>query len=130
MTKRRLNNLYEQFQKIPCIEKHFQIEGYRFEVVKLSDDTFHLSSRVIFTPITLDLPEDVLRCIESYLTDNALIEIKYPPDYPFKCPQFCLLEGKPKYMNDLTILNYAYTRDWSPAITFEKDILYLIQYII
>jgi len=130
MTKRRLNNLYEQFQQIVSIENHFQIKGYHFEVVRLSDTTFQLNAKIITPPLELELPEDILKCIESYLTDNAKIEIKYPNDYPFKCPKFTLAEGKEKYVNDLHVLNYAYDRDWSPAITFEKDILYLIQYII
>ena len=130
MAKRRLDNLYEQFQKISSIEKHFQIERYQFEVSRISDTTFQLTSRVVISPIELELPQDILRYIESYLTDNAKIEINYPRDYPFKCPKFTLLKGNEKYVNNLHVLNYAYDRDWSPAITFEKDILYLIQYII
>jgi hypothetical protein len=129
MAKRRLDNLYEQFQNILSIEKHFQIERYHFEVMRINDTTFHLNSRLIIS-IELELPEDILRCIESYLKDTAKIEINYPHDYPFKCPKFTLLDGNEKYINHLHVLNYAYDRDWSPAITFEKDILYLIQYII
>jgi len=130
MAKRRLDNLYEQFQKIQSIKEHFQIERYHFEVIRINDTTFQLNSTVIIFPIKLDLPEDIVRCIESYLKDTAKIEIKYPHDYPFKCPKFTLLEGNEKYVNVLHVLNYSYDRDWSPAITFEKDILYLIQYII
>ena len=129
MSKQRLNNLYGKFQEIPCINTYFQIEGYKFQIKRIDETTFHFNSRAIH-PLKLKLPDDILFCIESYLTDKAEIEIKYPSDYPFKCPKFSLLSGKEKYTTDLSVLNYAYTRDWSPAITFEKDILYLIQYII
>ena len=127
---KRLNNLYEQFQKIPSIEDHFQIQGYTFDVIRLGDTTFQFQSKVKVPTLELDLPIDMLRHIEEYLTDVAQIQIQYPPDYPFKCPKFSLISGKQKYDVGLSVLNYGYDRDWSPSITFEKDILNLIQYII
>jgi len=127
---KRLNSLYEQFQTIPSIETHFQIQGYTFEVNRLSDTIFHFHSKVKVPTLNLELPDDILRQIEEYLTDVAQIQIQYPQDYPFKCPKFSLVSGKPTYDVGLSILNYGYDRDWSPAITFEKDILNLIQYII
>ena len=127
MSKKRLERLYEEFRQIPCIHDHFQITGYIFKVDRIDDYTFHFTSRTTVT-IKLNLPEDLNKYIQSYLTDNCLIQIKYPLDYPFKCPHFELIEGPTK--QGIHILNYAYDRDWSPAITFEKDILNLIQYII
>jgi ubiquitin-protein ligase len=123
---RRLNNLYEEFQKIPSIEEHFQITGYKFTVERKDERTFHFNT-VTVPNIKLKLPPELTEHIQSYLIENTVIEMKYPSDYPFKCPHFSLVSGdKP----GILILNYGYDRDWSPAITFEKDVLNLIQYII
>ena len=127
---KRLNNLYEEFQKIPSIEKHFQISSHTFQVERKDDKTFQFNATLIMSPIEINLPEDVVTHIKSYLLDTAIIEIKYPNDYPFKCPKFSLIDGTEKYTTNLCVLNHAYDRDWTPAFTFEKDILCLIQYII
>ena len=127
-TMRRLNNLYEEFHRIVSIEDHFQIKGYKFRVERVDESTFHFNSTTVVPTVELNLPEELTNHIRSYLIENALVEIKYPRDYPFKCPHFSLLTGTEK--PGVLILNYAYDRDWSPAITFEKDILNLIQYII
>ena len=124
---KRLNNLYEQFQQIPSIENHFQIVGYNFRVSRIDETTFHFNLSTIAT-LKLDIPEELVDHIKSYLIEKACIEIKYPRDYPFKCPRFSFVSGKEN--PGVTVLNYAYDRDWSPAITFEKDILNLIQHII
>jgi hypothetical protein len=124
---KRLNNLYEQFQQIPSIENHFQIVGYNFRVSRIDETTFHFNLSTIAT-LELDIPEELVDHIKSYLIEKACIEIKYPRDYPFKCPRFTIVSGKEN--PGVTVLNYAYDRDWSPAITFEKDILNLIQHII
>ena len=124
---KRLNNLYEQFQQIPSIENHFQITGYTFNVSRIDESTFHFNSTTTLL-IELELPEELVNHIKSYLIEKECIEIKYPRDYPFKCPRFSIVSGTEN--PGLSILNYAYDRDWSPAITFEKDILNLIQHII
>lgn len=124
---KRLNNLFEQFQQISSIEDHFQIEGYTFQVERINDTTFHFNSTTLVN-FELELPEELTCHIKSYLIEKTSVEIKYPPDYPFRCPHFSLVAGIEK--PGVVILNYAYDRDWSPAITFEKDILNLIQYII
>lgn len=124
---KRLNNLYEQFQQIPSIETHFQIVGYNFRVSRIDETTFHFNLSTI-TTLKLDLPVELVDHITSYLIEKSCIEIKYPRDYPFKCPRFTIVSGKEN--PGVTVLNYAYDRDWSPAITFEKDILNLIQHII
>ena len=90
MSTKRLNNLYEEFQKIPSIEKHFQISSHTFQVERKDEKTFQFNASVIIAPIEINLPEDVLTHIKSYLLDMATIEIKYPNDYPFKCPKFSI----------------------------------------
>jgi hypothetical protein len=123
---KRLNNLYEQFQSITSIEEYFQIAEYKFRVERIDESTFQFNATLI-PVINLELPSDVIGHIKSYLINELLIEIKYPKDYPFKCPHFAIVSGENKGIH---ILNYAYDRDWSPATTFEKDILNLIQHII
>jgi len=125
---RRLNNLYEEFQRIPSIETHFQIKGYTFKVERKEEHLFEFTLTTVQPSIEIDLPQELIHHIQSYLIDHSVIQIKYPNDYPFKCPHFSLVSGG--YKKGLDILNYGYDRDWSPAITFEKDILNLIQYII
>ena len=125
---KRLNNLYEQFQTIPCIQSHYQIEGHEFQLTRIDDYTFHFNSTAQAPELKLNLPEEMIHHIQSYLIVQDKVEIKYPRDYPFKCPKFSLLSGK--HESELCVLNYSYDRDWTPAFTFEKDILCLIQYII
>ena len=127
---KRLNSLYEEFQLIPSIASHFQIEGHAFQVTRLDDNTFRFNSKVKTPELKLDLPAEMIHYIQSFLCTDALIEIKYPQNYPFKCPKFSLVSGIEKHKDGLCVLNYSYDRDWTPAFTFEKDILYLIQYII
>jgi hypothetical protein len=127
---KRLNNLYEEFQKIPSIEEHFQVTGHTFSLERKDETTFQFNMTVNTPVLELNIPDVLIEHIKSYLLDGALIEIKYPKDYPFKCPKFSLIRGIEKYNKALCMLNYEYDMDWSPAITFEKDILYLIQYII
>ena len=125
---KRLNILYEEFRQISSIENHFQIARYTFDVARIDPSTFHFRSTKIAPSIKLELPEELVEHIKSYLIEKACIEIKYPRDYPFKCPRFSIVSGIE--FPGVSILNYAYDRDWSPAITFEKDILNLIQHII
>lgn len=127
---KRLNNLYEGFQKITSIEEHFQVPGHTFSLERKDETTFKFIMSINIPALELNIPDVLIQHIQSYLLDGASIEIKYPKDYPFKCPKFSLISGIEKYNKALCILNYEYDRDWSPAITFEKDILYLIQYII
>jgi hypothetical protein len=124
----RLNNLYEQFQKIPSIEDYFQIKGYTFNVSRIDETTFHFNSSTIAPNLELKIPKELIDYIQSYLIEKLSIEIKYPRNYPFKCPRFSLISGSDN--SGLRVLNYAYDRDWSPAIIFEKDILNLIQHIV
>jgi ubiquitin-protein ligase len=129
MSNKRLNNLYHNFKQIPCIQKHFQIDGYHFEIERIDNYTFYFISTKKYN-LKLEMPDEIIDYIQSYLIEKAVIKINYPNDYPFKYPKFSLVSGIQKYEIGLCGLNFAYYRDWSPAIIFEKDILYLIQYII
>ena len=71
--------------------------------------------------------------IAGYLYEYTTIDyqIRIPNDYPFKPPEWIMLTitAPQLYKDALSVLNYRYYQDWSPAITMEKDVLNMIDCI-
>ena len=87
-----------------------------------------------------DLPIVLNNYILSYICDTYLnidIKIKYPVDYPFKPPQYSLVDIRTNASNRLYIKEFIERKilkyntcnrgdncyNWSPAISIKKDIL-------
>ena len=143
----RLNNLYTEFvntTKNVKIAEYFQIEDSEFSIERMDAKTFHFTSLykskinvnlILILNLYLELPKELVSHIKSFLIkkENVKFEIVYPSDYPFKPPIWKLLETKDdpsKYNKIIHIQNHSYEKEWSPAITFEKDILYIIQHLV
>lgn len=86
--------------------------------------------------VKLDLPFEVNCIVLSYLYENSFGEycIITPDDYPFKPPVWLLMNSSDS--NDSKIYkkaeifhNARYRHSWEPSISFEKDILYMIECI-
>jgi hypothetical protein len=82
--------------------------------------------------IKLELPIELNSLVLSYLHNETFGEyqIIIPNDYPFKPPIWILLDSNDlKYKRAEIYQNVQYKHSWEPSISFEKDILYMIQSI-
>ena len=90
--------------------------------------------------VKLDLPFEVNCIVLSYLNETTFGEylIIVPDDYPFKPPLWRLIHSsESNKFNDLKSIykkaevfqNSRYRHSWEPSISFEKDILYMIESI-
>ena len=85
--------------------------------------------------IKLEVPFEINCIILSYLPYYSYGEyqIIVPDDYPFKPPVWLLINtnetNSNKYKNAEKYHNVEYRNSWEPSISFEKDILYMIQTI-
>ena len=85
--------------------------------------------------VKLDLPFEVNCIVLSYLHEPSYAEfqIVVPDDYPFKPPVWILIHSDKKKYNNYKKAeinqNVRYRNSWEPSISFEKDILYMIESI-
>ena len=83
--------------------------------------------------VKLELPFEVNCIVLSYLHEPCYAEfqIVVPDDYPFKPPVWILMNADKKkynnYKNAEINQNVRYRNSWEPSISFEKDILYMIE---
>jgi hypothetical protein len=87
--------------------------------------------------INLELPIEINCIVLSYLHQTTFGEyqIIVPDDYPFKPPFWILINTndqneKSKYKKAEMIHNTQYRNSWEPSISFEKDILYMIEILL
>ena len=87
--------------------------------------------------VKLELPFEVNCLVLSYLYKYSFGEyqIIVPNDYPFKPPFWVLINTndqneKSKYKKAEMIHNTQYRNSWEPSISFEKDILYMIELLL
>ena len=98
---------------------------------KYEANTFDLKNNYIY-----ELPKEINFLISEYLPSfiELTFAINHINGYPFTPPQWCLTSCNDKlsylensrgyYEYIVEEHNNTITRSWSPAITFEKDILY------
>jgi len=86
--------------------------------------------------VKLDLPFEVNCIVLSYLDETTFGEyhIIIPYDYPFRPPIWILLNSSDTKTNSIykkaeVFQNSRYRHSWEPSISFEKDILYMIESI-
>ena len=82
--------------------------------------------------IKFELPLELNCIILSYLSEDNFGEyqIIVPNDYPFKPPYWLLIHtNDDKYKKAEMYQNAQYRYSWEPSISFEKDILYMINSI-
>lgn len=128
---RRINNLYNDFiaNAKNDIAKYFQIEGYKFQIKRIDSSIFRFRFKTI-KRLNIALPDDLIQHIKSFIIEDVLLEITYPLAYPFSGPTWKILTNSNKYNRLIQIHNRSYEMEWSPAITFEKDILYMVHDIV
>jgi len=136
--ERRITRLFDEFKqnlKSQSIADYFQIDHSKYDLKRLDEHTFEFRIRheVIPRCYALELPIELSMKITGYLYERTQIhyQIRIPNDYPFKPPKWVMQTITPPqlYKDALCVLNYRYEKDWSPAITMEKDILNMIECI-
>jgi len=138
---RAQNRMYRMIERFEESRGNMSIGDY-FQVpmkitIKHSDIMnitckFELSVEIF---VKLELPFEVNCIVLSYLHEPSYAEfiIIVPNDYPFKPPVWLLMNAdKKRYKNYIkagTYQNVRYRNSWEPSISFEKDILYMIESI-
>jgi hypothetical protein len=135
---RRIDRLFTEFKENlhgQSIADYFQITHSKYELSRVDPNTFEfkVSYEVFPRCYALELPIELSIKINGYLCGITQIryQIHIPDDYPFKPPKWVMQTTTPPqvYTNALCVLNYRYDKDWSPAITIEKDVLNMIECI-
>ena len=83
----------------------------------------------------IKLPDDMLRLINTFVDIHVLIifDIVYGTDYPFYAPKWEIhkIKAPPNISKQVEQIifnhNRQYKISWSPSISIEKDILYMIE---
>ena len=135
--ERRITRLFTEFKenlKGQSIADNFQIDHSKYDLKQIDLNTFEFKiSYEVFPRYALNLPIELSMKIVGYLYEHTEIyyQIRIPNDYPFKPPSWVMQTITPPqlYNDALSVLNYRYDKDWSPAITIEKDILNMIECI-
>lgn len=134
-TDRRIENRYLSFlENAPCIEDYFQISHSKYKLTRHTNREYRFEIRKEKCNfVGIDLPTELRIYINSFLYEFKVISYKMtvPNDYPFKAPIWSLEvinTNVPSPQDELAVYyqNRRYTDSWSPVISFEKDILNMI----
>jgi hypothetical protein len=140
--ERRIHLMKENFKEVlngKSIGQHF---GIPLKIMLDTNENEEITTSYIctfthFKPYyyKMDLPFELNCIVLSYLYEysNAIFHIHFPRDYPFKPTRWELVDLKSNidttYVKAVIWQNQSYLNSWSPAITLEKDILYMIENI-
>jgi hypothetical protein len=135
--ERRITRLFTEFKENlhgQSIADYFQINHSKYDLKQVDPNTFEFKiSYEVFPRYALELPIELSMKIIGYLYEHTEIyyQIRIPNDYPFKPPLWVMQTITPPqvYKDALCVLNHRYDKDWSPAITIEKDVLNMIECI-
>lgn len=117
------------------IGEYFQVP---MKITIKHDDVLNITCKFEFSTeifVKLELPFEVNCIVLSYLYEPSYAEFQIivPNDYPFKPPVWILIHSDKKkynnYKNAEIYQNVRYRNSWEPSISFEKDILYMIECI-
>ena len=131
----RIQTRYEAFiHSAPCIEDYFQITHSKYTFVQrtIREYIFTIYKEHSYS-VGIDLPTELRVYIHTFLYEYKVVSYKItiPSDYPFKAPIWSMntiSTNMPTNRDKLAVYyqNHRYYVSWSPVITFEKDILNMI----
>ena len=130
----KMIELFEENRQKLSINEYFQVP---FNITLDTKDVLNLYC-TFESPIKyykLDIPFEINCLILSYLYENkkANFHIKIPQDYPFRPPEWILLNCtsniQSQYKTAVKFQNARYRESWETSINLEKDILYMIEII-
>lgn len=134
---RAQNRIYRMIERFKENLNGMEIGEYFQVPMKIqveTEDVLNITCRFKFNEemyIKLELPFEVNCIVLSYLYQPcfAKFQIIIPNDYPFKPPVWILIHSsnEEKYKKAEMHQNVRYRNSWEPSISFEKDILYMIE---
>lgn len=134
---RAQNRIYRMIERFKENLNGMEIGDYFQVPIKIqveTEDVLNITCTFKFNEemyIKLELPFEVNCIILSYLyqPSYATFQIIVPNDYPFKPPVWILIHSnnEEKYKTAEIHQNVRYRNSWEPSISFEKDILYMIE---
>lgn len=134
-SEKRIQTRYESFlQSAPCIEDYFQITHSKYKLVQrnIREYIFTIHKEHGYA-VGIDLPTELRVYIHTFLYEYKVVSYKItiPTDYPFKAPIWSMDTISTNLCtkrDELAVYyqNHRYNVSWSPVITFEKDILNMI----
>jgi hypothetical protein len=126
---------FEENRENMSIGEYFQVP---MKITINHPDIMNITCKFEFSTevfVKLELPFEVNCIVLSYLHEPtyAQFQIIIPDDYPFKPPVWILIHADKKNYNNYKkteiFQNVRYRNSWEPSISFEKDILYMIESI-
>jgi len=134
----RMYRMIERFQENLLLDnktigEYFQVP---MKITINHPDILNITCKFEFSTeifVKLELPFEVNCIVLSYLHEPCYAEFQIivPDDYPFKPPLWILTSSDKKkynnYKNAEIYQNVRYRNSWEPSISFEKDILYMIE---
>ena len=138
---RAQNRMYRMIERFKENLNGMEISEYFQVPIKIqveTEDVLNITCTFKFNEenfVKLELPFEVNCIVLSYLYQYSFGEyqIIVPDDYPFKPPFWVLIQTNDttsKYKKAEMIHNMQYRNSWEPSISFEKDILYMIELLI
>ena len=130
-TDARVETRYLNFVNVaPCIEDYFQIPHSKYKLTRRNTREYLFEIlKETCNFVGFDLPTELRIHINSFLYEFKHVSYKMviPPDYPFKPPVWSIENTFSKHdERAVHYQNWRYEVSWSPVITFEKDILNMI----
>jgi hypothetical protein len=134
---RAQNRMYRMIERFKENLNGMEIGEYFQVPIKIqveTEDVLNITCTFKFNEenfVKLELPFEVNCIVLSYLYQPsfAKYQIVIPDDYPFKPPVWILIHSnnEEKYKKVEIYQNVRYRNSWEPSISFEKDILYMIE---
>ena len=141
-TDRRITGLIKQFNEFmdgQTINEYFQLPPTSPIYTLTRDDillcVFTSTYTKTYNISQINLPEDILKLINTYVDQHVLIifDVIYDTKYPFYPPKWNIrkMNAPTKISKQVDQIAYNHNRqyaiDWSPSISIEKDTLYMIE---
>jgi len=139
--QKRMNTMKESFKELLDGKPIGEYFGVPLKITLDTSDQIYTCTFTHFKHYyyklepSMGLPFELNCLILSYLTEYSIatFHITYPRDYPFKPTKWELIDLRSNipttYKKAAMWQNQSYVNSWSPSITLEKDILYMIENI-
>jgi hypothetical protein len=134
-----LINKFNEYMNGKTINQYFQLPksapAYTLTRNEKMTCRFTSTYRKRYNISKIKLPDDMLRLINTYVDIYVLIvfDVVYGTDYPFYAPKWEIhkINAPPNISKQVEQIifnhNRQYKISWSPSISIEKDILYMIE---
>jgi hypothetical protein len=133
MFERRMEHVTHTFKTAlegNPLHTHYGVPG-KYTWTRTSTATFQLDiERKYAVVVPLSLPDELCKLVSSFLYQDTTVSLLLTYTSAFASPRWTVLHSHSNlYINVEGIVklhNRMYEQQWSPAVTMESDILYLL----